>query len=280
MPQHQPERPARRPAERQRRVRRDAGEQRPGPRPRNASFASSRGRQQPEHAESRQQQWVPGQAATARATSGEQIAASAPRTGPSAAPGAAHPAQADAPVVSVDRSSRTAVPSSSGWASGTGGWIHSRPCSASGSRRNSGEATPERVDRRADIVGEARAASAPRSGRAAAGRAGGLADQHRAPGPSQHDRRRQPVRAGPDDDGIVHSSGSLPGPAHSRSGFASTPGSSSSPSAGAARVDVRRRQAEREGGGPVQQRLSIRAALRGRSVPVWVAAPHGENARV
>ena len=50
-----------------------------------------------------------------------------------------HPRPRLAAVPSIDRSSSTAVPSSSGCASGAGGWIHSRPCSASGNCSKQGE---------------------------------------------------------------------------------------------------------------------------------------------
>ena len=46
-----------------------------------------------------------------------------------------------AAVSASERSSTTAVPSSSGCASGAGGWIHSTPCSASGTERMNGEAS-------------------------------------------------------------------------------------------------------------------------------------------
>ena len=42
---------------------------------------------------------------------------------------------------SIERSSRTAVPSSSGCASGASGWTHSRPCAASGNCSKHGEHT-------------------------------------------------------------------------------------------------------------------------------------------
>src|SRR5215216_6378693 len=45
-------------------------------------------------------------------------------------------------VASTERSRTAADPSSKGWASGAGGWIHSRPCSSSGSVRKNGEAYP------------------------------------------------------------------------------------------------------------------------------------------
>ena len=47
----------------------------------------------------------------------------------------------DAAVTSTDRSSTTAVPSSSGCARGAGGWIIWSPCSASETDRKNGEAT-------------------------------------------------------------------------------------------------------------------------------------------
>jgi hypothetical protein len=46
------------------------------------------------------------------------------------------------PVASTERSSTAADPSSKGWASGADGWIHSRPCSPSGSVLKNGEAYP------------------------------------------------------------------------------------------------------------------------------------------
>src|SRR5215208_6802205 len=47
-----------------------------------------------------------------------------------------------AAVASTERSRTAADPSSKGWLSVVGGWIHSRPCSSSGSVRKNGEAYP------------------------------------------------------------------------------------------------------------------------------------------
>ena len=61
----------------------------------------------------------------------------------------------------------------------------------------------ERVDRRADVVDESRQRQLGRA-RAAAHGVGRLEHAHRDPGPRQHDRRRQPVRPGADDDRVRH----------------------------------------------------------------------------
>ena len=60
-----------------------------------------------------------------------------------------------------------------------------------------------RVDRRADVVAEARQRQLGRP-HPAADRVGGLEHQHRTARPRKDDRRCQSVRAGTDDDGVGH----------------------------------------------------------------------------
>ncbi len=92
------------------------------------------------------------------------------------------------------------VPSSRGWARGASGWTSSIPMLLQRQPPEEGRAG-EGVDRRADVVDEAgqrqlgRAAAAPR-------RVGGLEHQHRAPGLGDRERRGEPVRPRPDDDGV------------------------------------------------------------------------------
>ncbi len=64
---------------------------------------------------------------------------------------------------------------------------------------------PERVDRRADVVDEARQRQLGRP-RASANRVGGLEDAYSDTGPRQHDRRGEPVRPGTDHDRVRHGS--------------------------------------------------------------------------
>ena len=63
-------------------------------------------------------------------------------------------------------------------------------------------ARPERVEPGADVVAEAWQRELLRP-RAAADSRGRLAHEHRAPRLREHDRRREPVRACPDDDRVV-----------------------------------------------------------------------------
>ena len=62
---------------------------------------------------------------------------------------------------------------------------------------------PERVDRGAGVVQEARERQL-LGAQAAADRVAALDDEHRATGPREHDRRREPVRPRSDDDRVVH----------------------------------------------------------------------------
>jgi hypothetical protein len=71
-------------------------------------------------------------------------------------------------------------------------------------RAEEGRAYDEGVDPRAEVVHEARQSELGRT-RAAADRLLCFAYQHRAPCEGERDRRAEPVRAGPDDDGVVRS---------------------------------------------------------------------------
>ena len=108
----------------------------------------------------------------------------------------------DAAVASSERSSTTAVPSSSGCASATSGCRSSRPWPASGSVRRNGDPatsgwTAEQTScRYPGSVSSRGARAAPERGRA-------LEHQHRASGGRQRDRRRQAVRAGAHHHGVV-----------------------------------------------------------------------------
>ena len=102
---------------------------------------------------------------------------------------------------STERCSATAVPSSSGCASGISGCTSSSPCSASGSDAQERRGERERVDRRADVVPEAGQRQLRRA-RAAADRRGRLEHAHRAARPGERDRGGQAVRARADDDRV------------------------------------------------------------------------------
>ena len=136
-------------------------------------------------------------AAAARSGREERRAAACPASrtsGPISRRYAAASPPSVAPVASTERSSTAAVPSSSGWASGAAGWIQLEPVLGERQRAEERRADAERVDRRADIVDEARQRQLGRA-RPAADVSARLEHQHRAPGARQRDRRRQPVRA-------------------------------------------------------------------------------------
>ena len=105
-----------------------------------------------------------------------------------------------AAVASIDRSSITAVPSSSGCASGASGWTHSRPCAAERELRRSTATRPPSDGRPSRYRGRSRAASVrpiARRRRSLARLVYGDRDSLRAPAGSPRTVRSGPNRSPP-----------------------------------------------------------------------------------
>ena len=101
------------------------------------------------------------------------------------------PAPSSRAVSSTERSSTPAVPSSRGCARGSGGWIHSSPCSPSGTVGRTASRRPG-VDRGAHVVAEARQGELRRAV-AAADRGRRLEHEHGPAAHGQGQRGGQPV---------------------------------------------------------------------------------------
>ena len=108
-----------------------------------------------------------------------------------------------AAVSASERSSSTAVPSSSGCASGARRLDPLDAVLGERHRAHERRRDPERVDRRARVVPEAGERQL-LGAKPAADRVAPLEHEHRAAGAREHDRRRQAIGPGTDDDRIVH----------------------------------------------------------------------------
>ncbi len=170
--------------------------------PRKRARSATRRGQQPGQPEARHRERMPRQAQRAEEIGEQRVRlAQERREEPSCRRRASSPSSRA--VSSSERRSSTAGSSSSGCATDAGGWIQRRPCAASGSVRKNGERIAHRMTAGADVVREAGQRQLG-GARAAADLVAGLEDPHRRAAARQLDRRGESVRAGADDDGVVH----------------------------------------------------------------------------
>ena len=206
-PEHEPERRAARRLERQHGVRRQPGEQAAGTLAGEAGAGHAGGGTQRAQAEPRGEQRVARRPQRAEEI-GEQLVRAGGERFEELRPRTAVPVQAGrggrdggcCPTApgTLEHGGRRIVER----VRDRGGWLHElQPVPRQRQLAQERRAGHERVDRRADVVNEARLGQLRRP-RAAARRVGALQHQHRQAGLRQDDRRRQPVGAGADDDGV------------------------------------------------------------------------------